>query len=378
MKTILFVFISIVRSALTFSTPSTMVTATATATLFDAPVSNHGARCRLILYKKEIPSSEVSIVSPGEIGGLKSPEYLARNPSGKMPLLTCPDLNLHIAESDTIARYLCSKYADRGPSFLPEDPRSNLIARIHDIYISPIQSCLYKYPPFATFGTRKDAIAELIKQLNIIESHIVDGSGPFLCGQDVSLADATLFPTLIFIEYMLPKFDILSGIPPKMAKWVANLKVNDPDFKKVYGEIADSLKQWDASGRWDQMLGAGIRDTEPPTLFDKIISGEIPAAIVKQDDKMMAFKDINPAGPAHVLIIPKDRNGLIRLGKASVEHKEILGHLMVTAAEISNDKSLGFGDGARIVVNDGPDGGQEVMHLHVHVIGGRAMQWPPG
>ncbi|GAX21132.1 hypothetical protein FisN_1Lh192 [Fistulifera solaris] len=126
------------------------------------------------------------------------------------------------------------------------------------------------------------------------------------------------------------------------------------------------------------MLGAGVRDTDPPTLFDKIISGEIPAAIVKQDDKMMAFKDINPAGPAHVLIIPKDRNGLTRLGKASVEHKEILGHLMVTAAEISNDKSLGFGDGARIVVNDGPDGGQEVMHLHVHVIGGRAMQWPPG
>jgi diadenosine tetraphosphate (Ap4A) HIT family hydrolase/glutathione S-transferase len=352
--------------------------ATATATLFDVPVSNHGARCRLILYKKDIPSSEVSIVSPGEIGGLKSPEYLARNPSGKMPLLTCPDLNLHIAESDTIARYLCSKYADRGPSFLPEDPRSNLIARIHDIYISPIQSCLYKYPPFATFGTRKDAIAELIKQLNIIESHIVDGSGPFLCGQEVSLADATLFPTLIFIEHMLPKFDIEAGIPPKMAKWFASLKVKDPDFKKVYDEIADSLKQWDASGRWDPILGAGLRDTDPATLFDKIISGAIPAAIVKQDDKMMAFKDINPAGPAHVLIIPKDRNGLTRLGKASVEHKEILGHLMVTAAEISNDKSLGFGDGARVVVNDGPDGGQEVMHLHVHVIGGRAMQWPPG
>lgn len=358
----------------------TTATASATSTLFDLPLSNHGARCRLILYKKEIPSSEVAIVSPGVLGGLKSPEYLARNPTGKMPLLTCPDINLHIAESDTIARYLCTKYADKGPSFLPDDPRSNMIARIHDIYISPIQSCMYKYPPFATFGTRKEAIAELVKQLNIIESYIMDpsNSGPFLCGKDVSLADATLFPTLVFIEHILPKFDVPSAIPPKMASWYANLKVNDLDFKKVYEEIADSLKQWDTSGRWDDMLGAGVRDTDPPTLFDKIISGEIPAAIVKQDDKMIAFKDINPAGPAHVLIIPKDRNGLTRLGKATVEHKEILGHLMVTAAEISNDKSLGFGDGARIVVNDGPDGGQEVMHLHVHVIGGRAMKWPPG
>jgi diadenosine tetraphosphate (Ap4A) HIT family hydrolase len=113
-------------------------------------------------------------------------------------------------------------------------------------------------------------------------------------------------------------------------------------------------------------------------LFDKIIAGDIPAAIVRDDDKILAFKDINPAAPAHVLIIPKHRNGLTRLGKASQEHVEILGLLMVAAGEISRDKSLGFGDGARIVINDGPDGGQEVMHLHVHVIGGRAMQWPPG
>lgn len=80
-----------------------------------------------------------------------------------------------------------------------------------------------------------------------------------------------------------------------------------------------------------------------------------------------------------MLVIPKDRMGLTNIRKATPEHIEILGRLMVAAGEIANDKDLGFGDGgARIVVNDGPDGGQEVMHLHVHVLGGRAMSWPPG
>jgi diadenosine tetraphosphate (Ap4A) HIT family hydrolase len=123
---------------------------------------------------------------------------------------------------------------------------------------------------------------------------------------------------------------------------------------------------------------AGVRDEAPATLFDKIIAGEIPAAVVKEDNKILAFKDINPAAPAHIIVIPKDRSGLTNLRKASPEHIEILGRLMVAAGEISNDVELGFGDGARIVVNDGPDGGQEVMHLHVHVLGGRAMTWPPG
>jgi histidine triad (HIT) family protein len=69
---------------------------------------------------------------------------------------------------------------------------------------------------------------------------------------------------------------------------------------------------------------------------------------------------------------------LTRLSKATAEHTEILGRLLVAASEIVKDKELGFGEGARIVINDGPDGGQEVMHLHVHVIGGRKMTWPPG
>ena len=115
---------------------------------------------------------------------------------------------------------------------------------------------------------------------------------------------------------------------------------------------------------WDNIWLAGSRDTEPGTLFDKIVAKEIPASIIKEDDKILAFKDINPAAPAHVLVIPKDRDGLTRLSKSTPEHYEILGRLMVAAGEIAKDESLGFGDGARIVINDGKAAGQEVFHLH--------------
>lgn len=139
-----------------------------------------------------------------------------------------------------------------------------------------------------------------------------------------------------------------------------------------------SISKWDDTGRWDKIHLAGVRDTDPRTIFDKIIAGEIPATVVKEDDKILAFKDINPAAPAHVLVIPKDRDGLTRLRKATSDHVEILGRLMVAAAEIARDESLGFGEGARIVINDGKEAGQEVFHLHVHVLGGRGFAWPPG
>lgn len=142
--------------------------------------------------------------------------------------------------------------------------------------------------------------------------------------------------------------------------------------------MSEVLQKWDANGRWDEIHLAGVRDTDPETIFDKIIAGEIPATVVKEDDKILAFKDINPAAPAHCLVIPKDRDGLTRLSKATPEHAEILGRLMVAAGEIASDESLGFGKGARIVINDGAEAGQEVFHLHVHVLGGREFTWPPG
>jgi diadenosine tetraphosphate (Ap4A) HIT family hydrolase/glutathione S-transferase len=366
--------ISISRMSAVASDTSTA----AKRTMFDIPVSNNGARCRVILYKKEIPESEVSIASPATLGGLKSEEYMAINPQGKMPAMICAETGMNLPEADTIARYLLFKYKDQGPSFQIDNPKSNLMCRIHDMYLTTIQSCMYKPPPFGTFRTRQDALADYQKQLKVIDDLIEPADGMYLCGDEISLADATVFPSVIFAVYCLPKFDISPPLPPKLQKWFDDVKEKDPVLKRVYDEVNGGLLEWEGRGRWDKILGAGLRDEEPATLFDKILAGDIPATIVKEDDKILAFKDINPAAPSHVLIIPKHRNGLTRLSKASSDHVEILGLLMLAAAEISRDESLGFGDGARIVINDGPSAGQEVMHLHVHVIGGRAMQWPPG
>ena len=357
--------------------------------LFDMPVSNNGARCRIILYKKNISKEQVDIVSPMVLGGLKSEEYLKRNPAGLMPCLSIQKADnpygiSSLAESDTIARYLLSEYSNVGPSFLPDHPKSNQICRWHDVYLTTIQGCLYKAAsrlPLGDYADRKSALAAYRKNLNVIEGFLGDEGSTYLCGEEVSLADATLFPSAVFAAYMLPKFDEdlnnpQPPLPPKLAKWFDNLRKNDEVFSKVYDEIMDPLvNSWEAKNhRWDSIWLAGLRDNAPATLFDKIIAGEIPAAIVKQDDHLLAFKDINPLAPAHVLVIPKDRNGLTNLRQATEEHTDILGRLLIAAGEIAKDASLGFGDGARMVINDGEDGGQEVMHLHVHVLGGRKME----
>ncbi|CAM6079938.1 unnamed protein product [Sphagnum tenellum] len=112
------------------------------------------------------------------------------------------------------------------------------------------------------------------------------------------------------------------------------------------------------------------------TLFDKIVSRQIPSTVVYEDDKVLAFRDISPQAPVHIIIIPKDRDGLTQLSKAEERHTEILGHLMVTAAVVA--KQEGLVDGFRVVVNDGVQGCQSVYHLHLHLLGGRQMNWPPG
>ena len=114
-----------------------------------------------------------------------------------------------------------------------------------------------------------------------------------------------------------------------------------------------------------------------PTFFDKIVSKEIPATIIHEDELCLAFRDINPQGPVHFLVIPKNKDGLNKLGNAAPRHKELLGHLLYTAAEVARKEGLAEG-GFRTVINDGKDGAQSVYHLHIHVIGGRQLAWPPG
>lgn len=110
------------------------------------------------------------------------------------------------------------------------------------------------------------------------------------------------------------------------------------------------------------------------TLFEKILSGEIPANIVYQDDLAFVINDINPQAPVHVLVIPK--RPVPRIGQAHEDDKELLGHLLLIAARMAKD--LALEKGYRIIINNGPDGGESVPHMHVHVLGGRQMTWPPG
>lgn len=110
------------------------------------------------------------------------------------------------------------------------------------------------------------------------------------------------------------------------------------------------------------------------TIFEKIIAREIPAAIVYEDDLVAAFRDVDPQAPTHVLIVPK--KPLPRIGAATAEDQQLLGHLLLKAAEVA--RKIGLADGFRLVINHGRNGGESVPHLHVHILGGRRMKWPPG
>ncbi|MEM6425487.1 MAG: histidine triad nucleotide-binding protein [Cyanobacteria bacterium P01_D01_bin.128] len=111
------------------------------------------------------------------------------------------------------------------------------------------------------------------------------------------------------------------------------------------------------------------------TIFGKIIRKEIPADIVYEDDLCLAFKDITPQAPTHILVIPK--KPIPKLADTVPEDKELLGHLLLTVKAIADQLNLAE-DGYRVVINTGQNGGQTVFHLHLHLLGGRSMQWPPG
>ncbi len=110
------------------------------------------------------------------------------------------------------------------------------------------------------------------------------------------------------------------------------------------------------------------------TIFEKIIQHEIPADIVYEDDLCLAFKDITPQAPIHILVIPKQ--SVEKISDAQPHDQAMLGHLLLTAADIA--RSLGYEDAFRLVINNGAEAGQSVFHLHVHLLAGRVFSWPPG
>jgi histidine triad (HIT) family protein len=110
------------------------------------------------------------------------------------------------------------------------------------------------------------------------------------------------------------------------------------------------------------------------TIFEKIIARQIPAKIIWEDDDVIAFHDVNPQAPVHVLIVPK--RVLPRLADATENDRALLGKLLLVARDIA--KKLDLSSGYRVVINSGPDAGESVPHLHVHLLGKRALAWPPG
>ena len=110
------------------------------------------------------------------------------------------------------------------------------------------------------------------------------------------------------------------------------------------------------------------------TIFSKIIRREIPADIVYEDDLALAFKDIQPQAPVHILVIPK--KPIPQLADAESQDHALMGHLLLTVKRVA--EQAGLSNGYRVVINNGDDGGQTVHHLHLHILGKRQMKWPPG
>ena len=111
------------------------------------------------------------------------------------------------------------------------------------------------------------------------------------------------------------------------------------------------------------------------TLFERIAAGEIPADIVRNDDDVLAIRDINPQAPVHILVIPQ--RVIPRIGQARDNDAGILGQLLLAARDIAKQEGLDE-TGYRLVINHGPHAGESVPHLHIHLLGGRPLDWPPG
>lgn len=113
------------------------------------------------------------------------------------------------------------------------------------------------------------------------------------------------------------------------------------------------------------------------TLFERIVAREIPAEILHEDADCIAFRDINPQAPVHFLVVPK--KAIPRIAAADGDDQAVLGHLLLAAVKVASEQGLTAPDsGFRVVINNGTHGGETVPHLHVHVLGGRPLTWPPG
>jgi glutathione S-transferase len=225
------------------------------------PVSNFGARPRLVVAWKGL-EAQVQVASPADLGGLKSAEYLALNPQGKMPLLVLPD-GRALPESEVIVGYLLDVFSSVGPSLVPPTPGARataaLATRLHDTYLGPLQGAMYKEMEAAQ---RAAQLSELARQLAVLEAAL-DAGGPYVAGAALSSADAALFPTFVFYTCMLPQHFGWRGIfegKPRLARWWAAMCA-DPAAAGVRADIQAGLAKWEEAQRWEKVrerAGAGV------------------------------------------------------------------------------------------------------------------------
>jgi glutathione S-transferase len=217
-------------------------------------VSNFGARPRLVVAWKGL-ERHVSVASPADLGGLKSADYLALNPQGKMPLLTGLPNGRALPESEVIVSYLLDVFSGTGPSLRPATPEARaaatLLTRLHDTYLGPLQGAMYKEMEVMQ---RVRDIGELARQLRVLED-AMDSTGPYAAGASLSTADAALFPTFVFYTHMLPaKFgwrSVFTG-KPRLERWWGAM-CDEPAAAAVRADMQAGLAKWEESARWDKV-----------------------------------------------------------------------------------------------------------------------------
>lgn len=234
---------------------SVRVNAASAGTLYDVPVSNNGARVRLISRWKNI---DIDIVNPNEAfeGGIKGAAYAEINPQMKMPTFVASD-GLRLPESEVISQYLLDAFAESAPSLTPASVNAracaSLAVRIHDVYIAPVQGAMYRGP--MDRATRADWIKEIARQMDALEEVCARCEGPFVAGDSPSFADAAVFPTLIFMDFLLPKYfgwkSAFEGRPALEREYAAMMK--DTAGKATYDEVRGGLEAWEAAGRFEKV-----------------------------------------------------------------------------------------------------------------------------
>jgi len=204
----------------------------------------------MLIYLKGL-EDEIEILPPTELGGLKSSEYCALNPQGKMPLMVLPD-GSSIPESECILQYLADKYADREPTqLIPSTPelrvKSQIATRFHDMYITTIQMAMYRE---MDIEIRAEMIKSISEQLDVLEDILV---GPYCIGHYMSTADCALFPTFVFMNFILPKYFGWESIwlrRPKLEAWW-NQMCSETVPARVKDEIEGGLRGWEEKDRWN-------------------------------------------------------------------------------------------------------------------------------